>query len=101
MLYLFSSQAKKKSLQKKRKKSNRKSSSARNLFLSKSYLTTITNNFYEFVYRRGRATIEERDALAQDSEIALKKKELEAEDRKKQSHDLVAENIKRELAESS
>lgn len=42
----------------------------------------------------------EREAEAQDTEEALRKKELEAEERRKQSHDLVAESIKRELAES-
>jgi len=51
-------------------------------------------------YRRSRATIAEKEALAQDTEEALKKKELEAEERRKQSHDLVAESIRRELAES-
>lgn len=45
-------------------------------------------------------TIAEKEAIAQDTEDALKKKELEAEERRKQSHDLVAESIKRELAES-
>jgi hypothetical protein len=50
--------------------------------------------------RRGRVTIAEREALAQDTEEALKKKEQEAEERRKQSHDMVAESIKRELAES-
>jgi microfibrillar-associated protein 1 len=39
-------------------------------------------------------------ALAEDSEESLRRKELEAEERKKQSHDLVAENIRRELLES-
>jgi microfibrillar-associated protein 1 len=38
--------------------------------------------------------------LAQDTEEAYKKREAEAEERRKQSHDLVAESIKRELAES-
>jgi hypothetical protein len=50
--------------------------------------------------RRGRVTILEKDAMAQHTEEALKKKELEAEERRKQSHDLVAESIRRELAES-
>ncbi|KAF8665070.1 hypothetical protein AX16_000538 [Volvariella volvacea WC 439] len=53
-----------------------------------------------FVPKRARATIAERDAIAQDTEEALKKKEEEAEARKKQSHDMVAESIKRELAEN-
>ncbi len=52
-------------------------------------------------FRRGRATIAEKEAIAQDTEEAQKRKELEAEERRKQSHDLVAESIKRELAEST
>ncbi|KAJ8507457.1 hypothetical protein ONZ45_g10174 [Pleurotus djamor] len=52
-----------------------------------------------FVPKRNRGTIAERDALLNDTEEALKKKEQEAEERKKQSHDLVAESIRRELAE--
>lgn len=50
--------------------------------------------------RRSRATIAEREALAEDTEEATKRKEAEAEERRKQSHDLVAESIRRELAES-
>jgi hypothetical protein len=38
--------------------------------------------------------------LAQDTEEALRRKEAEAEERRKQSHDLVAVSIRRELAES-
>lgn len=53
------------------------------------------------MHRRARATIAEKEAIAQDTEEALKKKELEAEERRKQSHDLVAESIRRELAEST
>jgi len=45
-------------------------------------------------------TVAERESIAQDTEEALRKKELEAEERRKQSHDLVAESIRRELAES-
>ncbi|KAI0271608.1 splicing factor, Prp19-binding domain-containing protein [Gloeopeniophorella convolvens] len=52
-----------------------------------------------FVPKRSRVTVAEKDALAEDSEEALKRKELEAEERKKQSHDLVAESIRRELLE--
>ncbi|PBK70310.1 hypothetical protein ARMSODRAFT_1083946 [Armillaria solidipes] len=52
-----------------------------------------------FIPKRNRVTIAEKDALAADSEEVLKKKELELEERKKQSHDLVAESIRRELAE--
>ncbi|KAF8060967.1 microfibrillar-associated protein MFAP1, Zn finger, CCHC type protein [Lyophyllum atratum] len=51
-----------------------------------------------FVPKRARVTITEKDALA-DEEEASKKRELEAEERRKQSHDMVAESIKRELAE--
>ncbi|KAK0198042.1 splicing factor, Prp19-binding domain-containing protein [Armillaria mellea] len=52
-----------------------------------------------FVPKRNRVTIAEMEALAADSEEVLRKKELELEERKKQSHDLVAESIRRELAE--
>ncbi|KAF5311837.1 hypothetical protein D9619_003078 [Psilocybe cf. subviscida] len=52
-----------------------------------------------FVPKRARVTIAERDSIAHDTEDALRKKELEAEERRKQSHDLVAESIRRELAE--
>ncbi|THH21020.1 hypothetical protein EW146_g481 [Bondarzewia mesenterica] len=52
-----------------------------------------------FIPKRGRVTMAEKDALALDSEEALKKKELEAEERRKQSHDMVADSIRRELAE--
>jgi hypothetical protein len=55
---------------------------------------------HDVMYRRARVTIAEKEALAQDTEAALKKKELDAEERRKQSHDLVAESIRRELAES-
>jgi hypothetical protein len=50
--------------------------------------------------RRGRVTILEKDAMAQNTEEALKRRELEADERRKQSHNLVAESIRRELAES-
>ncbi|EPQ61112.1 hypothetical protein GLOTRDRAFT_113563 [Gloeophyllum trabeum ATCC 11539] len=52
-----------------------------------------------FVPKRARVTVAEREALAEDTEEALARKEREAEERRKQSHDLVAESIKRELAE--
>ncbi|KAJ3724303.1 microfibrillar-associated protein MFAP1, Zn finger, CCHC type protein [Lentinula guzmanii] len=52
-----------------------------------------------FIAKRNRETIAERDKFAQDTEEALQRKELELEERRKQSHDLVAESIKRELAE--
>ena len=50
--------------------------------------------------RRGRATISEKEAIAEDSEESFKRKEQDAEERRKQSHNMVAESIKRELAES-
>ncbi len=53
------------------------------------------------ISRRARATISEREALAEDTEEALKKKAQQAEDRRKESHDLVAQTIRRELAESA
>ena len=56
---------------------------------------------FSTAHRRGRITIAEKEAAAQDTEEALKRKELEAEERKKQSHNMVAESIKRELAESA
>ncbi|KAA1468417.1 hypothetical protein DENSPDRAFT_863571 [Dentipellis sp. KUC8613] len=52
-----------------------------------------------FVPKRGRVTVAEREAMAEDTEEALKKKEAEAEERRKQSHDMVADSIRRELAE--
>jgi len=44
--------------------------------------------------------VHEREAESQNTEEAQAKREAEAEKRKKESHDLVAESIKRELAES-
>ncbi|KAF8491302.1 splicing factor, Prp19-binding domain-containing protein [Gautieria morchelliformis] len=52
-----------------------------------------------FVPKRARETIAVREAEALESEEAIRKRELEAEERRKQSHDMVAESIKRELAE--
>ncbi|KAF8633924.1 hypothetical protein AX15_001109 [Amanita polypyramis BW_CC] len=52
-----------------------------------------------FIPKRVRETITEKEALAQDSEEALKRKEQETEERRRQSHNMVAESIKRELAE--
>lgn len=52
-----------------------------------------------FVPKRGRETITERDAIAQEAEEMQKRQELAAEERKKESYDLVAESIRRELAE--
>jgi microfibrillar-associated protein 1 len=39
--------------------------------------------------------------MAQDTEEAIKKKEQEAEERRQQSHNMVADTIKRELLEST
>ena len=52
-----------------------------------------------FVPKRNRDTVAAAEAERQDTEAALERKEQEAEERKKQSHDLVAESIRRELAE--
>ncbi|KAG1828632.1 splicing factor, Prp19-binding domain-containing protein [Suillus variegatus] len=52
-----------------------------------------------FIPKRSRETIAERDAIALEVEEAEKRKEEIAEERKKQSHDLVAESIRRELLE--
>ncbi|KAF8525228.1 microfibrillar-associated protein MFAP1, Zn finger, CCHC type protein [Hysterangium stoloniferum] len=52
-----------------------------------------------FVPKRARVTIAEREAEILETEEAQRKRELEAEERRKQSHDMVAESIKRELAE--
>ena len=51
--------------------------------------------------RRARVTIAEKEALAPDNEEVIKKKELEAEERRKESHNMVAESIRRELLEST
>jgi hypothetical protein len=50
--------------------------------------------------RRARATTVLKDAGILDPADAMYRRELEAEERRKQSHDMVAESIKRELAES-
>ncbi|KAJ7226072.1 microfibrillar-associated protein MFAP1, Zn finger, CCHC type protein [Mycena pura] len=50
-----------------------------------------------FVPKRARVTVAEREL--EDSEEMQRKREAEAEERRKQSHDMVAESIKRELAE--
>ncbi|KZT42733.1 hypothetical protein SISSUDRAFT_843319 [Sistotremastrum suecicum HHB10207 ss-3] len=52
-----------------------------------------------FIPKRGRVTIQERDAEMEDSEEVIKKREKELAERKKQSHDMVADTIRRELAE--
>lgn len=64
---------------------------------TKNYCICNNNKLFS---RRARVTIAEKEAIAQDTEEAIKKREAEAEERRKQSHDLVAESIKRELAES-
>ena len=50
--------------------------------------------------RRSRVTVAEKQGLAEDSEEAVRKKQADAEQRRKESHDLVAESIRRELLES-
>lgn len=52
-----------------------------------------------FIPKRGRETIAERDAITLEAEEAEKRKQEIAEERKKQSHHLVAESIRRELLE--
>ncbi|KAF9454943.1 hypothetical protein P691DRAFT_620767, partial [Macrolepiota fuliginosa MF-IS2] len=52
-----------------------------------------------FVPKRARMTIAEKEALGEDSEEMQRKREQEVEERRKQSHDMVAESIRRELAE--
>lgn len=39
--------------------------------------------------------------MSQDTEEAIKKREQEAEERRQQSHNMVADTIKRELLEST
>ena len=39
--------------------------------------------------------------MSQDTEEAIKRKEQEAEERRQQSHNMVADTIKRELLEST
>ncbi|KAG8939086.1 hypothetical protein FRC04_007025 [Tulasnella sp. 424] len=52
-----------------------------------------------FVPKRSRVTVVEREEDDPNSEEAIAKREREAEQKKKDSHNLVAESIKRELAE--
>jgi len=52
-------------------------------------------------HRRARDTVAEREVLSEFSEEAIKKREQEVEERKKQSYEMVADSIKRELAESA
>lgn len=59
-----------------------------------------THSVPNILYRRNRDTIAERDREL-DPELVEAKRIEELEQRKKQSHDLVAETILRELAEST
>lgn len=85
------------------KRSQRKSLPSPNfgqcLFPSKSDNYRVCSFTYRHV-RRARETIKKMEEESEFSEEAIKRRELEAEERKKASHDLVAESIKRELAES-
>lgn len=84
-----------------KRKNNQRCYSDQNSFPSEYLSLKHRLNSNVNLYRRVRVTIAEREALAQDTEEAYQKKEAEAEERRKQSHDLVAESIKRELAEST
>ena len=50
--------------------------------------------------RQQRETLKERDAMAFDSEEAVKKREQAAEERMRQSVNMVGESIKRGMEES-
>lgn len=50
--------------------------------------------------RRGRETVLQREADSVNTEEAQKKRELEAEERKQETINMIADSIKRELAES-
>ncbi|KAB5594296.1 Prp19-binding domain splicing factor [Ceratobasidium theobromae] len=52
-----------------------------------------------FVPKRARETIKKLEEESEWSEEAIKRREAEAEQRKKESHDMVAESIKRDLVE--
>ncbi|KAG8818651.1 hypothetical protein FRC17_010759 [Serendipita sp. 399] len=52
-----------------------------------------------FVSKQARSTLKERDAAAFDSEEAVKKREAAAEERKKQSRNMVGESIKKGMEE--
>lgn len=58
------------------------------------------DSLYFISHRRQRATIAARDAEADAASEAQKRAEEEAEARRKDSHLLAVESIKRELAES-
>uniref|UniRef100_A0A0W0F9U1 Micro-fibrillar-associated protein 1 C-terminal domain-containing protein n=1 Tax=Moniliophthora roreri TaxID=221103 RepID=A0A0W0F9U1_MONRR len=49
-----------------------------------------------FVPKRNRITLAEREEMADDTEEAQKRRDAEAEERKKESHDMVAEKEKEE-----
>lgn len=83
-----------------RKKRSQNSNLGLSLFPSAPCLNTSLNCELTIICRRARITIAEKEAIAQDTQEALARKEAEAEERRKQSHDLVAESIRRELAES-
>jgi hypothetical protein len=84
-----------------RNQRNPNSSSVQCLSRSKKFKISCLNPTSNSLFRRGRVTVLEKESIAEDTEEALRKKELEAEERRKQSHDLVAESIRRELAESA
>ncbi|KZT68465.1 hypothetical protein DAEQUDRAFT_766281 [Daedalea quercina L-15889] len=52
-----------------------------------------------FVPKRARVTVAEKEAMAEHTEDAIRKKEAEAEERRRESHNMVAESIRRELLE--
>ena len=62
-----------------------------------TYVLTLASNTS---CRNARVTIAEKEQLAADTEEALRRAEEQAIQRKKESHDLAAEVIKRELLES-
>jgi len=82
------------------KKRNQNSNLGPSLFPSALCFNISLNCELTIICRRARITIAEKEAIAQDTQEALARKEAGAEERRKQSHDLVAESIRRELAES-
>lgn len=83
-----------------RKKRSQNFNSGPSLFPSALCYNISLSCVLTIICRRARITIAEKEAIAQDTQEALARKEAEAEERRKQSHDLVAESIRRELAES-
>jgi len=73
------------------------------LFLSPSACGVVDSVYMMLTscHRRARDTVAEREVLSEFSEEAIKKREQEVEERKKQSYEMVADSIKRELAEST